>query len=108
MQQSGTVKQILPLESGEGKNGQWKKQIFVISFMDGNYPKDLAITAMNDKTSLVPKQGQSVTVDFNMSSREYNGRWYTDCQLWKITADGQDNPVPAKLDEQQGDSDLPF
>jgi len=52
LQLTGTVKTILPLETGEGKNGQWKKQIFVISYMDGNYPKDLGVTCMGDRTDI--------------------------------------------------------
>lgn len=108
MQLSGTVKQVLPLEAGTSKSSgkDWQKQTFIISFKDGSYDKDLSITAMNDKTSLVPKVGQNVTVDFNVSSREYQNRWYTDCQLWKCTVNGQQSSVPAPLNEQDGD--LPF
>lgn len=83
---SGKVSQILPLETGEGKNGPWKKQFFIIEFMDGNYPKKLSISAWGDKTdalrSLQP--GMDVKVSFNVESREYNGRWYTDVKVWKL------------------------
>lgn len=105
MQQTGTVTQVLPLESGESKAGKaWSKQTFIIEFMDGSYSKKLAITAMNDKISLIPGIGQEVKVDCNASSREYNGRWYTDISLWKCEVV---SGIPAKL-EDQPDNDLPF
>ena len=28
--------------------------------------------------------GDKVKVSFNISSREYNGRWYTDVRAWRI------------------------
>lgn len=108
MQQSGTVKQILPLESGESKAGKaWQKQTFVISFKDGSYDKILAISTMKPELLTNISVGQNVTVELNVSSREYNGKFYTDATAWKITADGQASTIPAKLDEQDS-SDLPF
>lgn len=106
MQQTGTVTQVLPLESGESKSTgkAWSKQTFVISFKDGSYDKILAITAMNDKIQSIPAVGQEVKVDFNISSREYSGRFYTDCSLWRCEVV---SGIPAKL-EDQPDSDLPF
>ena len=38
--------------------------------------------------------GDSVKVSFNVSSREYNGRWYTDLRAWRIDAAGS-QPVSA-------------
>lgn len=87
---SGKVSQVLQLETGEGKNGPWKKQSFIIEFMDGNYPKKLSIQAWGDKTDAIRnlQQGDDVKVAFNIESREYNGRWYTDVKAWKIEAQG--------------------
>jgi len=107
MQITGKVSQILPIEIGHGANGQWKKQFFILDFMDGNYPKKVSISAWGDKTDALKNltPGSEVTVSFNVESREYNGRWYTDIKAWKIDS-GQASPVPSPLNEQA--SDLPF
>ncbi len=122
---TGKISQILPLETGESKNGQWKKQFFILDFMDGNYPKKVCISAWGDKTdslrNLLP--GSDVKVSFNVDSREYNGRWYTDVKAWRIEAAGatapgtqaaSGNQVPDFAestfngDSNGSDNDLPF
>lgn len=101
---SGKITAIYPTESGEGKNGQWKKRGFVIEYLDGNYPKNLYTYLWGDKVTHLDnfKVGESVTIKFNISSREYNERWYTEAQTWSIQnvslAPVTDNP----------DDDLPF
>lgn len=100
MEIKGKVKNVLPVESGEGKNGkEWKRQDFIIEFMDGEYSKILALTARTDNTLKAVndlKSGMDVKVQFNIESREYNGKYYTNANAWKIEAS-----VP-------GVSDLPF
>lgn len=118
---NGKVVQLLALQTGEGKNGQWKKQDFVLE-TDGTYPKKVCISVWGDKidTSIL-KEGNLVNVSFDIESREYNGRWYTDVRAWKIDAQGgggsqpqsyaQSAPssgpsaIPAAL---EGEDDLPF
>ena len=87
---TGKISQILPLETGESKNGQWKKQFFILDFMDGNYPKKVSVSVWGDKTESLRNMlpGTDVKVSFNVESREYNGRWYTDVKAWKIEAGG--------------------
>ena len=36
--------------------------------------------------------GDKVKVSFNLSSREFNGRWYTDVRAWRIEPAGQAAP----------------
>ena len=40
MEVIGKIVKVLPLQTGEGKNGQWKKQEFVIE-TEGKYPKKI-------------------------------------------------------------------
>lgn len=80
----GRVIQLLALQTGEGKNGTWKKQDFVIE-TDGQYPKKVCISAWGDKINESALQvGNEINVSFDVESREYNGRWYTDLKAWKI------------------------
>lgn len=82
----GRVIHLLALQTGEGKNGTWKKQDFVIE-TDGQYPKKVCISAWGDKINESALQvGTDINVSFDVESREYNGRWYTDLKAWKIEA----------------------
>ncbi|MBK7971490.1 MAG: DUF3127 domain-containing protein [Bacteroidetes bacterium] len=121
---TGKVIQILPLETGEGKNGQWKKQFFIMEYMDGNYPKKLSVSVWGDKTESIRnlQPGANIKVSFNVDSREYNGRWYTDVRAWKIETGGAasapSNDTPSFDEPAMSDSngfngapdnnDLPF
>lgn len=81
----GKVKAVLPVDSGTSKNGNaWQKGGFVIT-TEGQYPKDVAFTLFGeDKIAQCPKVGEEVDVHFDLSSREYNGKWFHDIQAWKI------------------------
>ena len=91
----GRVIQLLALQTGEGKNGTWKKQDFVIE-TDGQYPKKVCISAWGDKLNEGALQvGNEVNISFDVESREYNGRWYTDLKAWKIDTLGATGSEPS-------------
>ncbi len=91
MEITGTLVKLLDLVTGEGKNGTWKKQPFVIE-IPGQYPKQVCITAWGDKLNLASfKPGTQITVGIDIESREYAGKWYTDVKAWKISAGGSNN-----------------
>jgi hypothetical protein len=72
--------------TGTGKNGtNWIKQEFVLETQD-QYPKKVCMSVWGDKTQdLAPLQeGEIVKVQFNVESREYNERWYTEIRAWKL------------------------
>src|ERR1700753_2737902 len=108
---SGKIVQLLPLQTGQGKNGTWKKQEFVLETGD-TYPKKVCIAVWGDKIDMGPvKPGSAVTVSFDVESREYNGKWYTDVKAWKIVAkqDGNTEPSPMPVHmAPEGDEVLPF
>ena len=49
MELKGTVTKVLALQTGEGQNGTWKKQEFVIN-TDGTYPKRLKAESIMEDT----------------------------------------------------------
>ncbi len=108
---SGKIIQLLPVQTGQGKNGIWKKQEFILETGD-TYPKKVCIAVWGDKIDLNSfKTGEPVTVSFDVESREYNGRWYTDVKAWKVVraAAGSGSPVDQPIDmPPAGDDDLPF
>ena len=95
MQLTAKLIQLLPLQTGTGKNGQWKKQEFIVE-TEGTYPKKVCISIWGDKIDESQlKIGNDLKIDFDIESREYNGRWYTDVKAWKIEVAGADSPKPS-------------
>ncbi len=86
---SGKLVQILPEQTGQGQNGPWLKQNFVIETQE-QFPKKVCIVCWNDKAEILKqlKVGEELKVAFNIESREYNGKWYTDVKAWKIEPAG--------------------
>lgn len=81
---TGTIQSVLPEQTGEGKNGTWKKRNIIIQ-TEGQYPKSVCISLWGDKAdkSLL-QEGASVRVHFDLESREFKGNWYTDVKGWKV------------------------
>ena len=84
MQLSATLIRILPTQSGTGKNGEWKKQDLVFETQD-QFPKKICISFWGDKLQSVElRESETYVIDFDIESREYNGKWYTDIKASKI------------------------
>ena len=82
MEISGKIIAVLEEKSGEGKNGTWRSQDAVIETVE-QYPKKIAFNMYGDK--IVPvKIGQEATISFDIESKEFNGRWFTDLKAWKV------------------------
>jgi hypothetical protein len=116
MEITGTVVSLLPMQQGQGKNGTWKKQEFILE-TPGQYPKKVCLSLWGEKvdeTRLTP--GEKITASINIESREYNGRWYTDVRAWKIAKGGSgggQSEAPQgdssfTPDASNGSDDLPF
>ncbi len=83
---TGRLIQVLQEQGGEGKNGnKWAKCDFVIETQE-KFPKKVCLTAWNDLIGTVKglPMDSEIKVSFDISSREYNGRWYTDVKAWKV------------------------
>lgn len=88
----GTVKEILPLQEGEGRNGPWKKQSFILE-TPGQYSRAVCINIWGDRIDKYNvQQGETVVVSVDIESREFNGRWYTDVKAWKLDRKQDDMP----------------
>lgn len=95
----GTISQKLPVQSGNSARGPWAKQEFILEFPDGNFTAKACFTAWGqEKVQDLAKYqvGDKVKVSFNLKSREYNGRWYNDLQIWKIAPAGAQPAQPAQ------------
>ena len=112
---TGKIIDLMPLQTGMSKNGQWRKQDIVIE-TEGQYPKKVCVSIWGDKINeshLVI--GNILDISFELESREFNGKWYTDVKAWKISlSEKTANPKPVDfhiaLEENTEDENdvLPF
>lgn len=120
IQLQGKVVQILDEQSGEGKNGSWRKRNFILE-MPGKYPKKVCITQWGDNIDQQAVQiGVDITASVDIQSREYHGNWYTDVKAWRIEQGKGEQNAPEitppstesfEIDTQAFsdlDDDLPF
>ncbi len=121
MEISGKIIAVLAPTSGEGKNGVWRSQDYVLETND-QYPKKVCFNLFGDKIDKFPlSMGDVVNVSFDVESREYNGRWYTSIRAWKVeknavnvspmvdaVSDNNFNPPPFDVENSNPGDDLPF
>ena len=95
MEISGKIIAVLPMTQGEGRNGKWRSQDYVLETYD-QYPRKVCFNLFNDRIDQFPMSiGDDVEVSFDINSREYNGRWYTDIRAWKVVKKDQNQPAAA-------------
>ena len=89
MEIEGTLIQKLAVQSGKSARGDWAKQDFVIEYQEGNFPTKACFNVWGaDKVKELEQFqiGDKIKLSFNVSSREYNGKWYTDLRAAKSFA----------------------
>jgi hypothetical protein len=117
LQITGRVIDVLDEQSGEGRNGPWRKQEFILE-TGGQYPKQICVVQWGDNIDKFGvKEGETLTAHIDIQSREYNGRWYTDVKAWRVERDtdagapsadgGEPWPEPPS-DVDDDDDGLPF
>ena len=114
---TGKLVKALDVESGTSKAGkEWKKQSFVIDTGSQFNPEVCFSLFGEDKIAMLQgiNTGEEIEVSFNLSSREYNGRYYHNIDAWRINkaagsviaAHEDEAPFPAQTNAEE--DDLPF
>ena len=76
----GKIKNVLPLQTGTSQRGPWAKATIVIEYKSGNYFNTLALENMSKAEEFSKLTlGGIYTFYVEPTSREYQGRWYTQC-----------------------------
>lgn len=115
----GKVVLIQPLVTGQGRNGEWRKQEFVIEIPEGQFPKKVCFSLWGDKIDQAALAvGDQIKVSFDLESREYNNRWYTEAKAWRVEKQvaGASAPVASApnitqsplIEDIPASDDLPF
>jgi single-strand DNA-binding protein len=100
----------------ESKTDSFQAREFVIEIGDGNYPQFIKFQLVQDKCSLLDhlNEGESVKVNFDLRGREWNGKYFTNLNAWRVQSTGgittsnppvQENPETPDFSD---DDDLPF
>ena len=96
----GKIIQKLEPQSGTSKAGNaWKKQEYVLETMD-SFPRKVKFDFFGDRADQYPLEvGDVITLSYDIESREFNGRWYTDIRGFKAvkedpTMGGAPAPAP--------------
>ena len=112
----GTVSVIGEVKGGKSARGfEWQRQTIVVDHqVNEDYTERLAVTAGTDMVKDLHDMGlavgDKVSMKVKASSREWEGRWFSDLEIWKleiVTKKGQKaKPAPAPAPEEN--DDLPF
>ena len=109
----GRIKTILEVVSGTSKADKpWSKQTFIVSNNEGYEGKEqiFAFEVFGvekvDKFKQYNKIDDIVEVSFNIQTNEYNGKYYTSLQSWKVQSS-----TTQEIESTEGtgeDDSLPF
>lgn len=99
MELKAKVKQVLPIQSGVSSRGEWKKATLIMEYGE-EYPKEVAVSNMKkaDDFGNIPV-GTELIMQVEATSREFNGKWYTNIDCWKwevVTVVPQSQPLKPK------------
>ena len=93
--------QLGTMTEGTNQRGVWMKQELIVQTLE-QYPKTICIYVWNDAAKIVRSKvtaGMLISIKLEISSREFNGKWYTevtgrDIQILAETQPQQQTPVP--------------
>lgn len=80
------------------KNGQTYEKFGFVGETQSQYPKTIKFDVMGDRADGVMTNvvvGNTVAVSFDISSRLWNSKYYTECQAWRTQrVDGAQEQTP--------------
>lgn len=86
MEFEGIVFKKLPATSGTSQRGEWHRQDVVFEVVSQSpYPRKACVTFFNKQDEVARLVvGAKYIVSFDIESREFKERWYTDLRAWKV------------------------
>ena len=102
MEITGKVVRLGTLTEGTSARGPWRKQELIIE-TEEQYPRTVCLICWTNQIDEIQKfaPGQSIKAQIEISSREFNGKWYTDVRVWRFDPVGTVAPVSAPTDQPQ-------
>lgn len=108
MEISGKVIAVLEPQSYVSKKdgNTYVTNVFVVE-TQGQYAKKIAFKVLGDDRfkQMGIVVGKNYNVSFDVESREWNGKWFTECSAWKaVCLDGQQTPVQGNTSATQANT----
>ena len=96
----GKVVRLGNLTEGTSARGPWRKQELIIE-TEEQYPRTVCLICWTNQIDEIQKfaPGQTIKAQIEISSREFNGKWYTDVRVWRFDPVGA-TAVPAAAPAQ--------
>ena len=100
MEITGKVLRLGAMIEGTSARGPWRKQDLIIE-TEEQFPKTVCLTCWTNQIEEIQKfaPGQSIKAQIDLSSREFNGKWYTDVRVWRfepVTTGVSANSAPSQ------------
>ena len=94
----GKVVRLGNLVEGTSARGPWRKQELIIE-TEEQYPRTVCLICWTNQIEEIQKfaPGQTIKAQIDLSSREFNGKWYTDVRVWRFDPVGVTTPVTAPM-----------
>ena len=109
----GKLLRKLSVESGTSKAGkEWKKQSFIVD-TGSQYNPEICFELFGEEKIEMLKnhnEGEQIDVSFNLSSREYNGRYFHNVAARRIEniSTNESKGIPEFNESVNEEDDLPF
>ena len=81
----GKVVRLGNLTEGTSARGPWRKQELIIE-TEEQYPRTVCLICWTNQIDEIQQfaPGQTIKAQIEISSREFNGKWYTDVRVWRF------------------------
>ena len=81
----GKVVRLGNLTEGTSARGPWRKQELIIE-TEEQYPRTVCLICWTNQIDEIQRfaPGQTIKAQIDLSSREFNGKWYTDVRVWRF------------------------
>lgn len=95
---TGRIIAVLPARTGQGKNGPWMSQEYVMEHDTTNaqYPRRVCFNVWGEQkiNEFNIQEGQFYTVSVDVDCREWQGRWFNDIRAWRVQLAGSQASQP--------------
>ena len=117
-------KLFLDLQTQQVSDKFKKREFVLLTDTHTEYPQHVKMELTQDKCDLLEmfKEGQTIKVSFNLRGREWNGKYFTNLQAWRIqdastitappppqkTSGAPSFPTAPREEHPEEKDDLPF
>ncbi len=96
----------------QAKSDSFQTRDIILLVQDGNYPQYIKFQLTQDRCGLVErfKPGDEVKISFDLRGREWQGKYFTNLNAWRIElvqSQAEAPMPPADMAPPPDDSDIP-